>query len=183
MVSSGLLRLVALVRTDVSEEPGASETSVLTTATRRNNPEDTIIYIYRPTSWAFNLRTFLRTYFSQTLTRTQGQSEVGRIRVFGNFSKLFWNRRRNLLAPTLGPQAATLPRSTTWFHKRPKRNMTTYTGSFTARQRDDLITFPSFLQSEASRLMADRSRGCAGYDTGGALLWEAQHMSVSKVHG
>jgi hypothetical protein len=101
MVSSGLLRRVALVRTDVSEEPGASfirvtkigelgttqatlrrntylvflrsvrrllvatcvvpsspifvalmkvapgssETSVLTRATRRNNPEDTMLHI------------------------------------------------------------------------------------------------------------------------------------------
>jgi hypothetical protein len=44
MLSSGLLRRVALVRTDVSEEPGASETSVLTRATRRNNPEDTILH-------------------------------------------------------------------------------------------------------------------------------------------
>jgi hypothetical protein len=71
MVSYGLLCRVALVRTDVSEEPGASfirvtkigelgttqaatsnqptdapvssETSVLTRATRRNNPEDTIL--------------------------------------------------------------------------------------------------------------------------------------------
>jgi hypothetical protein len=83
MVSSGLLRRVALVRTDVSEEPGASfirvvflrsvrrlllaacvvpsspifvtlmkeaqgsfETSVLTRATLRNNPEDTILHSY-----------------------------------------------------------------------------------------------------------------------------------------
>jgi hypothetical protein len=80
MVSSGLLRRVALVRTDVSEEPGASfirvtkicelgtvaacvvpsspifvtlmkeaqgssETSVLTRATRRNSPEDTILHM------------------------------------------------------------------------------------------------------------------------------------------
>jgi hypothetical protein len=71
MVSSGLLRRVALVRTDVSEEPGASfirvtkigelgttqaatvtlmkeapgssETSVRTRVTRRNIPEDTIL--------------------------------------------------------------------------------------------------------------------------------------------
>jgi hypothetical protein len=83
MVSSGLLRRVVLVRTDVSEEPGASlmrvflrsvrrllvaacvvpsspifvtlmkeapgssETSVLTRATRRNNPEDTILHSHR----------------------------------------------------------------------------------------------------------------------------------------
>jgi hypothetical protein len=87
MVSAGLLRRVALIRTDVSEEPGASfirvtkigvaflrsvrrllvatcvvpsspifvtlmmeapdssETSVLTRATRRNNPEDTILQL------------------------------------------------------------------------------------------------------------------------------------------
>jgi hypothetical protein len=84
MVSSGLLRRVALVRTDISEEPGASfirvtkigalgttlvaacvvpsapifvtlmkeapgsaEKSVLTRATRRNNPEDTILHSHR----------------------------------------------------------------------------------------------------------------------------------------
>jgi hypothetical protein len=45
MVSSGLLRRLALLRTDVS--PGSSETSVLTRATRRNNPEDTILHSHR----------------------------------------------------------------------------------------------------------------------------------------
>jgi hypothetical protein len=35
---------VALVRTDVSEELSASETPVLTKATLRNNPEDTILH-------------------------------------------------------------------------------------------------------------------------------------------
>jgi hypothetical protein len=44
MVSSGLLRRVALVITYVSEAPGSSETSVLTRATQRNNPEDTILH-------------------------------------------------------------------------------------------------------------------------------------------
>jgi hypothetical protein len=75
MVSSGLLRRVALVRTDVLEESGASfirvtkigelgttqpifvtlmkeapdssEMSVLTRATWRNNPEDTILHSHR----------------------------------------------------------------------------------------------------------------------------------------
>jgi hypothetical protein len=68
MVSSGMLRRVALVRTDVSEVPGASirvtrigelldtlmkealgstETSILTRATRHNIPEETILHGHR----------------------------------------------------------------------------------------------------------------------------------------
>jgi hypothetical protein len=63
MVSSGLLRRVALVRTDVSEEPGASFIRVtkigelgttqlvlflvLTRAIRPNNQEDTILHSHR----------------------------------------------------------------------------------------------------------------------------------------
>jgi hypothetical protein len=58
MAFSEMLRRVALVRTDVSEELNASiirvmmealsssDTSVLTRATRRNIPEDDILHIY-----------------------------------------------------------------------------------------------------------------------------------------
>jgi hypothetical protein len=44
-MSSGMLRRVVLVRTDVSEELSASETSVLIRATRRNIPEYTILIV------------------------------------------------------------------------------------------------------------------------------------------
>jgi hypothetical protein len=47
MVFSGMLRRVVLVRADVSEELGSSETSVLTRATWRNIPEDTILHSHR----------------------------------------------------------------------------------------------------------------------------------------
>jgi hypothetical protein len=55
MVSSGVLRRLALVRTDVSEEPGASfirvtkigELGTTQAATWRNNPEDTILHSHR----------------------------------------------------------------------------------------------------------------------------------------
>jgi hypothetical protein len=58
MVSSGLLRRVSLVAacvvqispifvTLMKEAPGSSETSVLTRATWRNNPEDTILHSHR----------------------------------------------------------------------------------------------------------------------------------------
>jgi hypothetical protein len=47
MTPSGMLRRVALVSTDVSEELRASETSVLTRATWRNIPEDAILHSHR----------------------------------------------------------------------------------------------------------------------------------------
>jgi hypothetical protein len=47
MVSSGMLRRVALVRTDGSRGLRCSEKSVLTRATRRNIPEDNILPSHR----------------------------------------------------------------------------------------------------------------------------------------
>jgi hypothetical protein len=47
MASSGMLRRVALVRTDVSEALTSSETSVITRGTRRNIPEDPILHSRR----------------------------------------------------------------------------------------------------------------------------------------
>jgi hypothetical protein len=76
MVSSGLLRRVALVRTDVSEEPGASfiraskiapgssETSILTRATRRNNPEDTVRHSHRRENLKSYIWTNMYTFLS-----------------------------------------------------------------------------------------------------------------------
>jgi hypothetical protein len=94
MVSSGLLRRMALVRTDVSEEPGASFIRVtkiselgtiqaatsnrrtlrrntnttwsgLTRATRRNNPEDAILHSRRRENLkSYNGKTYLSGRFS-----------------------------------------------------------------------------------------------------------------------
>jgi hypothetical protein len=91
MVSSLLLRRVALVRTDVrrllvaacvvpsspifvtlmKEAPGSSDTSVRTRATRRNNPEDTILHShhrekltsYREIQYSHNGSTVICCYF------------------------------------------------------------------------------------------------------------------------
>jgi hypothetical protein len=106
MMCSGMLRSVALVGTDVSEEPGAyfirvtrigelgttqaatsnrrtlrrnTETSVLTRATRRNNPEDTsphshrrenlksyIVFLYGEVTHVFDAKEYAMQEFSSS---------------------------------------------------------------------------------------------------------------------
>jgi hypothetical protein len=94
-MSSGILRRVALVRTDVSEEPsvrrllvaacvvpsspifvtlmkealGSSETSVLTRARRRKIPEDTILHSHRRE----NLKSYKLEYYATRLGTEAGQ--------------------------------------------------------------------------------------------------------------
>jgi hypothetical protein len=59
MVSSGLLRRVALVRTDVR-----------TRATRRNNPEDTILHSHRRENLkSYRLSVIVKFKISQSLVR------------------------------------------------------------------------------------------------------------------
>jgi hypothetical protein len=57
-----MLHRVALVRTDVSEEPGASEMLVLTRDTRRNIPEDTILHSHSRE----NLKSYKKNHVSTT---------------------------------------------------------------------------------------------------------------------
>jgi hypothetical protein len=66
---------VALVRTDVSEEPsasslGSSETPILTRAIRRNTPEDTILHSHRRENLKSYTYTATVIYFHSVLETT-----------------------------------------------------------------------------------------------------------------
>jgi hypothetical protein len=102
MVSSGMLRRVALVRTDASEKPSAcfirvtsspilvtlmealgfSETSVLTRVTRRNIPEDDILQC---------VVSIVISYFFARLLIAKYMKEFRRNLVQQIIPEFFWN--------------------------------------------------------------------------------------------
>jgi hypothetical protein len=115
MASSEMLRSVALVRTDVSEEPSAynirvtrigvtlmmealrsSETSVRTIATRRNIPEDAIIIIIMQ----------LCSNVCGTYRAHKANSQLVRIRIAMTSSLL---SKKNMAYLTSGSVCSTLP--------------------------------------------------------------------------
>jgi hypothetical protein len=83
MASSGMLRRVALVRTDISEELSASKTSVLTRAIRRNISESAILYNHRRESLkSYNEEHLTPHVWSELPGRPRGRSSSpGRVQI------------------------------------------------------------------------------------------------------
>jgi hypothetical protein len=71
----------------MKEAPGSSETSVLTRATRRNNPEDTILHSRR--------REILKSYIGTTLAATSNRRTLRR-NISWHRASVASHRRENL---------------------------------------------------------------------------------------
>jgi hypothetical protein len=84
MMFSGMLRRVALVRTDVSEAPVSSETSVLTRATQRNIPEDTILNSHRRE----NLKFYIIHFYSYNHTKKCHAHKAGKVRAIEKLKQM-----------------------------------------------------------------------------------------------